>query len=456
MADSQDKLTPADQKTLADLEKQLAEDKATPKANKNAASNSAANKSPASNAKSNSSNKDIGSSANTSSRPTPSKASPSAKTGILWFFTLINLLLLVGVVGAGYWGWMQWQTQSAQQNQLLTTQNTRVQNQQSQVAQSLSTARDIENQLTQQNQALQASVESLVRQLQITSEQVSTNQQNLADVTGRRPSDWLLAEADYLVRMAGRKLWLENDVRTSGMMLESADSRLADLNDPSLIPIREKLASDIQKLQLVNQVSIDSVALSVGALLNQIDSLPLAYFKKPETESSTTATEQEDNWRTNLARNWQQVTQDFFSVKRKTTEIKPFMSDKEQWLAKEQLKFALLQAQVAVLKENSELFQQSLNTSVQLTNQFFDLGQNLVTQFLASLTELQATDIERIYPEQFSSAPALQDLIERRLDNRFVTSIAEKIDATDVSEAAVPAEATKPSVATESGEAIQP
>ena len=39
------------------------------------------------------------------------------------------------------------------------------------------------------------------------------------------------------------------------------------------------------------------------------------------------------------------------------------MSEQQQWLSKEQLKFALHQAKVAVLQENSTLYQQSLQTA---------------------------------------------------------------------------------------------
>jgi uroporphyrin-3 C-methyltransferase len=103
-----------------------------------------------------------------------------------------------------------------------------------------------------------------------------------------------------------------------------------------------------------------------------------------------------------------------------TTDIKPFMSEQQQWLSKEQLKFALLQAQVAVLQENSALYQQSLQTAFGLLIESFNTEKDLVIQFTDSLSNLQLTDFERTYPEQFNAAPLLQDIIEQRLNNRFV------------------------------------
>jgi uroporphyrin-3 C-methyltransferase len=230
-----------------------------------------------------------------------------------------------------------------------------------------------------------------------------------------------LAEADYLIRIAGRKLWLEHDVKTAIMMLQSADSRIQDLDDPSLLPLQAKLAEDLQDLQQVNQVSTSSIALALGAMLKQVDNLPLAYFKKPENAAlDETVTGSIDDWRSNLARNWREATKNFFSFKRVTTEIKPFMSEQQQWLSREQLKFALMQAQVAVLKDNATLYQQSLQTALGLLIESFDTEKDLVVQFTDSLNNLQLTDFERTYPEQFNVAPLLQDVIEQRLNSRFV------------------------------------
>ena len=424
MADSQDKLTPSDAAKLAELEKQLAKEKTvSPSAKKE---QSAANKSvekqstkPADTLAKESSYK---SSKSTLSPPRRKPANESeGKTGVLWFFTIINLLVLIAIIGAGYWAWLQWQAQNQQQTEASSAQQSSIAQQQTNIAQSIASNQLAKGDLEQQNQALQTSILSLIEQLQFTSAQVQTNQRNLADVSGRRPADWLLAEADYLVRMAGRKLWLEHDVKTAMMMLQSADSRIQDLDDPSLLPIRARLAEDLQALQQVNQVSTSTIALALGAMLNQVDNLPLAFFKKPEAEVvDESVTSSIDDWRSNLARNWQKATKNFFSFKKVTTEIKPFMSEQQQWLSKEQLKFALLQAQTAALQENSTLYQQSLQTAFGLLIESFDTEKDMVVQFTDSLSNLQLTDFERTYPEQLKVAPLLQDIIEQRLNSRFV------------------------------------
>lgn len=420
MADSQDKLTPSDQKKLQELEQQLAKDKSAVNSSK---TSSVGKDTPPSSKPSGNKGKSTAQPSSRLSKSTQVSTS-KGKTGMLWFVTLVNLLLLIAMIGAGYWMWLQWQTHNQQQSELFTKQLTEqqdgVRQQQQEITQSIASNQLIEAELGQQNQALQSSIQSLIEQLQITTNLAQTNQNKLADVSGRRPADWLLAEADYLVRMAGRKLWLEHDVKTAIMMLQSADSRIQDLDDPSLLPVREKLASDLQSLQQINQVSTQTIALALGAMLKQVDNLPLAFFKKPEQEAvEQGVTDSIDDWRSNLAHNWQTFTQNFFSFKKVETEIKPFMSEQQQWLSKEQLKFAILQAQVAVLQENSSLYQQSLQTAFGLLIEYFDTEKEPVVQFTASLSNLQTTDFERTYPTQFDVAPMLKDVIEQRLDSRF-------------------------------------
>ncbi len=208
MADSQDKLTPADEKKLAELTKQINQEEPVNSGDKEAKptqTSSAKSSSPKlSQTDSTTTSKKVSSNGASSEQPNPTRSS----NGPLWLFTIINTLLLAAIVVAGYWGWTQWQGFTDSQQQKMTEQQASIQTQQRQIGQTLAASQTVEQGLAQQNQALQTSIQSLIEQVQVTSEQVRTNQQNLADVSGRRPSDWLLAEADYLVRMAGRKLWL--------------------------------------------------------------------------------------------------------------------------------------------------------------------------------------------------------------------------------------------------------
>ncbi|MGL4836512.1 MAG: uroporphyrinogen-III C-methyltransferase, partial [Shewanella sp.] len=108
---------------------------------------------------------------------------------------------------------------------------------------------------------------------------LAANQDQLSErlnqLAARSPTHWMAAEADYLVNMAGRKLWLEKDPRTAIDLLKSADETIAAMNNPALLPIRKALAQDIAATANINITDIDGSALALDALIAQLNTLQL-------------------------------------------------------------------------------------------------------------------------------------------------------------------------------------
>ncbi|WP_438863258.1 uroporphyrinogen-III C-methyltransferase [Neptunicella sp.] len=357
----------------------------------------------------------------TAKSTTDSSANRKNSGGGWWaFLTLINFLLLLAVAGGAFWLWQQWTANQQQQETRLQSELQRQQQALTEQQQKLSQSNlDFQNSFQQAQHQQDSELASDLHKL---TQQVQANQQHLLEMSGRRPSDWLIAEADYLVRMAGRKLWLEHDVATAILMLQSADTRLADLNDPSVLPVRAKISDDIQTLNLVNNVSTADVALQITALIKQVDALPLAMVKLPEATDASddrALSESVYDWQTNLAKSWRALVDDFITVRRRTDNIQPLLSDQQQWLVKEQLKQHLLQAQIAVLREQAQLFPSLLELAQQNIQKYFDLNSSQVSQFEQLLQQLTTTDISRNYPQQLQSARPIQDLLQQRVSNVF-------------------------------------
>jgi len=424
MADNQDNLSAKDQKMLEDLEKQL-----TQSAQKNTNSGTSGSASKASESATQEKvmgNKAMPKSTNTN-KVEPAHPAGKAKTGFLWFFTIINLLLLGAVIAGAYWGWMLWQNQQqqqtsffAQQESVLATQLASAAKQQADLANAIAANQLVKEDWQQQSLAEQERLDVLSAAIQQNNQQIASNLSKVSEIAGRRPADWLLAEANYLLNIAGRKLWLEHDVDTAILMLQAADSRLQDMAEPSLLVVREKLASDISTLQQLNPLATTAIALDISGLTKQVDNLPLTFFKKPENSNSEMALSTDDaDWYDNLVNSINHVLAGFFSVKKITTDIKPFMSEQQRWLVKEQLKFSLLSAQTAALQEQWPVFMDAINNALVLVNTHFD-GQFLnVSQFIASLQTLLNSDIETNYPQQFAASSAMQDAMDKRLGKRF-------------------------------------
>lgn len=336
--------------------------------------------------------------------------------GLLWFVVIIALLIAAGTAAAGYWYiWKKGDTtagvvaeQNKQQAALasLTADNNALQQQLIALEKSKQALAEAVNSLTSKTESMQLQTEQLLSQLN--------------DMEGRRPSDWLIAEADYLVRMAGRKVWLEKDTDTAILLLQNADDRLKELSDPSVIPIRGFIAEDIQSLRQANTIDRVKLALTLSGMLNKADTLPLNTFVRPRDEAEKEAlSESVDDWQSNLAKVWRSIVNDFISVNRTDAPVEPMMTSQEEWLYKEQFKLQIMQAQSAAMAGENALFSQSLNNAISLLNSKFDADAPKVQGTVSALNTLLESNVEEVLPSTLEAMAPLQRLLEQRVEGAF-------------------------------------
>ncbi|WP_107851001.1 uroporphyrinogen-III C-methyltransferase [Oceanimonas marisflavi] len=253
-------------------------------------------------------------------------------------------------------------------------------------------------------------------------EQVEGLSRKVLDLDSKRPNDWMLAEAEYLVRMAGRKLWLEHDAVSAAMMLANADERLAALNDPTLVPIRKALADDIASIKSVKKVDREGLVIKLNSINDQVDKLKLAgVIMARAEEPDFTVSESVSDWKENLKKSWASFTDDFVTVRRRDGNVEALLSPQQHWYLSENLKGKLLQAQLAVYREQQEIFDSSLAQSKQWLQDYF--ADDSVRQFmLEQINQLEGQQISVDYPEQFAAQERLQQLLDDRLQ-RLLTGL---------------------------------
>ena len=353
--------------------------------------------------------------------PKPAQSAPpkTAKTGLLWLITLLNLLLLGSAAYGGYWYFNQHSVTQTKLDTLRSELNTELGQKHSQMTNRAAT---LEQQISAQaaatqdvldgEAAQQATVEQLENQLQGALAQIQ-------ELDGRRPTDWLIAEADYLVRMAGRKMWLEKDLRTAIMLLGNADQRLKSLADPSVLPVRALIAQDIQALQQVNPVSEVSVALALDGLVKQVDKLAIITPKEANEFTSEEVSDSASDWKQNLLNVWRSLVDDFIRVEYRDEPVEPMMTAQQEWLSREQIKLALQQAQTAALAGEQALYQASIERAAAIISDDYIQSNSDVSGFQSALSQLKNTDISKAVPTELSSQTALESLLDSRVKRVF-------------------------------------
>ncbi len=153
----------------------------------------------------------------------------------------IAIVLVIALGAGGYY-------HTHKQAQQLIAANQALQQQLEGVKQSQQQERNaLEGLLQQQGKTLDAADREQANLAELTN-QLSEVQEKVATISGTDAKTWLLAQADFLVKLAGRKLWSDQDVTTAAALLKSADASLADMNDPSLIDARRAITEDIGTL----------------------------------------------------------------------------------------------------------------------------------------------------------------------------------------------------------------
>jgi uroporphyrin-3 C-methyltransferase len=245
-----------------------------------------------------------------------------------------------------------------------------------------------------------------------------------SELKGRRPNDWLLAESDYLVKLSGRKLFLERDVVSATHLMESADQRIAALNDPSLVPLRKAMANDITTLKAVPLIDREGLVLRLTSLQQKVDKLPLANAILPDAPEAAAIDVSDDisNWKDNLMTSLKGFSDNFITFRTRDGNAIPLLSPEQHFYLRENIKAQLATAITSVYGEQQELYTTALKTALSWSSGYFSLEDNDVKQFNQIIKSLAEQKVDVNYPVKLQSQVLLADVINERL-RRDVTSL---------------------------------
>ena len=250
--------------------------------------------------------------------------------------------------------------------------------------------------------------------------QLDELQQKVAVISGSDAKTWLLAQADFLVKLAGRKLWSDQDVTTAAALLKSADASLADMNDPSLIGARRAITDDIATLSAVSQVDYDGMILKVNQLANQTDNLRLADNNDDDSPMDSDSDELSSSiseWRVNLQKSWQNFMDSFITVRRRDETAVPLLAPNQDIYLRENIRSRLLVAAQAVPRHQEETWKQSLDNVSTWVRAYYDTDDATTKAFLDEVDKLSQQSITMTVPETLQSQALLEKLMQTRVRN---------------------------------------
>lgn len=278
--------------------------------------------------------------------------------------------------------------------------------------------------------------------------QLEEVQQKVAVISGSDAKTWLLAQADFLVKVAGRKLWSDQDVTTAAALLKSADASLADMNDPSLIGARRAITDDIASLSAVSQVDYDGIILKVNQLANQIDNLRLADNNDDDSPMDSDSEELSSSigeWRINLQKSWQSFMDSFITIRRRDETAVPLLAPNQDVYLRENIRSRLLVAAQAVPRHQEETYKQALENVSTWVRAYYDTDDATTKAFLEEVDKLSQLSITMSVPENLQSQAILEKLMQTRVRNLMAQpAVAQSATPAPAPTPAVPAPAPAP------------
>lgn len=359
----------------------------------------------------------------------PTSTKSSSKLALL-----VSVIAVAAALGSSYWVYNQSQmrmdslnaTLDSVSDELKTSKEERSQlkAQLAEQAQSQSVLSNIRNETQALITEFETTQQKRLKEMQLQSEtanqQLLALQQKVDRLATQDNSVWLIAQADFYMKMAARRLWSERDVLTAIALLRAADQSLAQLNDSSLIEARSAIAEDIATLAALNAPDTDGIVASLASLVNQIDKLPLNSMNKHlEINSAENQTPSNSiaDWRENLATNWRSFTQEFISVRSVDDASQPLLSADQAVYLRENIRARLLLAAQAVSRQQQAIYQDSLEQVLATVNAQFDPEDGKTQHFVAELNTLSGKKLVLELPQSFVSAPIIEQLVEKRVKN---------------------------------------
>jgi len=345
---------------------------------------------------------------------TVSKEPPARQK--LWPVWLVAILALIIAIALALWSWQQWNNHQA-------------------VMQTLQSLKQDTAQLEDlygdrgslQSQRLQSLEEKLASQRELIAtqqRQIDHNARELLEAGNRTRTDWLLAEAEYLLRIANQRLMIEKDIRGAMSALEAADEVLTESDDIGVYPVRQQLAREILALKGLTGVDRTGLYLTLEAAIDSIHQLtdqalisenaPGFVVNAAQGESAGTGEEPGA-----VVQAWNKVKATLMQVvvvRRMDEPVKPLLSPDQSAYARLNLQLMLEEAEMAVLRGNQPLYERALTKARTTIDDWYNASNPRVTALSETLAELAGKNVDPELPDISQSLDLLKERLAGRLN----------------------------------------
>ncbi|UYY85805.1 uroporphyrinogen-III C-methyltransferase [Alcaligenes sp. SMD-FA] len=243
----------------------------------------------------------------------------------------------------------------------------------------------------------------------------------------------LLNDVDHLATIAQQQLMLGGNVANAIVSLEAAQAQLARANRVGLASLQQTLNGDLERLRAAATVDVASLSRQLDTLSRYVSEAPLlvpddvaggANTEALDLSSESVASAElpadapwwERSWNTVQqwgSSAWRSVSHDlgqFVSIRRVDDAAALLMSPDQAARLRENLRLRIMAAQLAMMMNQSAVWQTELNAVATALEKRFDTQSNQVQQALRLTRQLQDTRIGARLPTVNNTLAAIESL----------------------------------------------
>jgi uroporphyrin-3 C-methyltransferase len=269
----------------------------------------------------------------------------------------------------------------------------------------LSATRDSLNSLEQRLDSLASRDVASVGELQSMERRFNERVENLGSLPGRVSNlegsiaslqgiskgardAWLLAEAEYYMQIANAQLQLAGNPHLASLALSFADERLLQLADPALTEVRRALSDELRSIEVMEKPDIEGVTLTLASLASVVDSLPLRQ-EVDVPDSETGEIDPELSGMDRALASLKRAVGDVVSVRRTDEAAAPLTAPDAVYFLRANLGLQLQAARLALLRNEKEIFEQSLDDANKWLTRYYDSESAPVQSALETIAEIR-------------------------------------------------------------------
>lgn len=360
--------------------------------------------------------------------PTPAPAPKEKARNGLWF-GLVIVLIVLGLAGAGFLLLQQLRdkqqdlggelTKDTQQMQELTKQISGYQEQLVAIQSQLSNlSSEVGSKETNYQHKLNQQSALHNERLENTAERLKESIQRIQRQLGKTRGDWLVADAEYLLSVANRRLHLMGDVSTTIEALKAADNRLRESGDTAAFKVRGQIAKEISQVKKVKVADVVGIYSALEVLEEDVAklSLFLPYSGKSQDQAKTQDTTAKSTDDINDALDNALIEiEGIISIRRLDKPVTSIISPEQKVFITEQLSSKLVIVKLALVQHDDALYQAGIDDALQWLHKNFTKD-SAYGDFKSELERLKTIQIRSNFPDISKSLKMLRNIAKLRLE----------------------------------------